>query len=89
MDVTIESAVQVYRRSMIGVILTGMGCDGTFGAGLIKKAGGAVIVEDQSTCVVWGMPRSVEEAGYADQILPLPQIAAGLVEALKIGLRGN
>lgn len=87
-DVAMESAVKVFGRSIVGVVLTGMGCDGTHGSKLIKEAGGVVLAEDKSTCVVWGMPRSVTEAGYADRILPLPQITDGLVNALKIGFEG-
>jgi two-component system chemotaxis response regulator CheB len=59
----------------VGVVLTGMGSDGTRGATLIKKAGGAVIVQDEATCSVYGMPASVVEAGKADRVLPLPKMA--------------
>ncbi|MDD5312312.1 MAG: chemotaxis response regulator protein-glutamate methylesterase [Dehalococcoidia bacterium] len=73
-DVTMEAAVQVYGSRCIGVILTGMGCDGTQGSAMIKAGGGKIIAEDESTCVIYGMPRSVAEAGLADKILPLPAI---------------
>lgn len=79
-DVTMESAAEHYGPAVIGVVLTGMGTDGKDGAGQIKAAGGKVIVEDESTCVVYGMPRSVAEAGLADRIVPLPRIGATLVE---------
>jgi two-component system, chemotaxis family, protein-glutamate methylesterase/glutaminase len=82
-DVTMESAVKVYGRSTFGIVLTGMGTDGTNGSGLIKKAGGVVIAEDESTCVVWGMPRSVTENGYADRVIPLPQIVDEITRVLK------
>ncbi len=78
-NVTMASAVEAYGASTIGVVLTGMGSDGTRGAGLIKAAGGQVIVEDESTCVVYGMPKSVVDAGYADRVLPLPRIASEIV----------
>lgn len=74
-DVTMESVAQVYSGSAIGVVLTGMGSDGTRGAALIREAGGKIAVEDESTCVVYGMPRSVIESGNADEVVPLSQMA--------------
>jgi two-component system chemotaxis response regulator CheB len=80
-DVTLTSLVQRFGKNIIAVILTGMGSDGTHGASLLYREGGYVIAEDESTCVVWGMPRSVVEAGAASTILPRPQIA-GAIEAM-------
>ncbi len=74
-NVTMESVVETYGGSTVGVILTGMGADGTRGAGLIRSAGGEVIAEDASSCVVYGMPKSVAEAGYADAVVPITRIA--------------
>jgi two-component system chemotaxis response regulator CheB len=79
-DVTMESAAEHFKSSVIGVVLTGMGTDGTQGAGRIKAAGGKVIAEHESTCVVYGMPRSVAEAGWTDRIVPLPEVASTLME---------
>ncbi len=73
-DVTMRSVASVYGSETIGVVLTGMGSDGTKGAALIKAAGGEIIVQDADTCVIYGMPRSVVESGNADKIMPLPQI---------------
>ncbi len=81
-DVTMESAATQYRSNVVGVVLTGMGSDGAVGAGKIRAAGGKVIVEDESTCVVYGMPRSVVEAGQADRVVPLPDIVSALMEML-------
>jgi two-component system chemotaxis response regulator CheB len=74
-DVTLTSLVQHFGKNVIAVILTGMGSDGTHGASLLHSEGGYVIAEHESTCVVWGMPRSVVEARAANAILPRPQIA--------------
>lgn len=82
-DVTMASVAQRYGAHTIGVVLTGMGRDGTNGALLIRSAGGQVIVEDESTCVVWGMPRSVVEAGAADRVVPLPEVAAAIEAAVR------
>lgn len=78
-DVTMETAASLYGHRCIGVILTGMGSDGKEGALAIKRSGGKVIVQDESTSVVYGMPRSVVESGCADNIVPLPQIARQIV----------
>ncbi len=80
-DVTLASIVQHYGKASIGVILTGMGNDGTTGATLVHAAGGTVIAEDESTCVVWGMPRSVFEADVTDIVAPLPEIAGQINRA--------
>jgi len=82
-DVTLTSLVQRFGKNVIAVILTGMGSDGTHGASLLHSEGGYVIAEHESTCVVWGMPRSVVEAGVANAILPRPQIASALEAVLQ------
>jgi two-component system chemotaxis response regulator CheB len=84
-DATMESAAQYYGSAVIGVILTGMGSDGTEGAEHIKAAGGQVIAEHESTTVVNGMPQRVIEAGWADRVVPLPKIAPTLMELIKNG----
>ena len=78
-DVTIESAVKVYGSRCIGVILTGMGSDGTQGCAMIKAGGGKVLAEHESTCVVYGMPRSVVEAGLADKVVPINKMVDEIV----------
>jgi two-component system, chemotaxis family, protein-glutamate methylesterase/glutaminase len=80
-DVTLASVVRAFGPAVIGVILTGMGNDGTNGCALVHNAGGWVIAEAESTCVVYGMPRSVVEAGLADEVAPLPEIARAIVQA--------
>lgn len=78
-DVTLTSLVQHFGGALIDVILTGMGNDGTNASLLVHNSGGLVIAEDESTCVVWGMPRSVIEAHAADIVVPLSEIA-GVIE---------
>jgi len=82
-DVTLNSLIQRFGRNVIAVVLTGMGSDGTLGASILHSAGGHVIAEHESTCVVWGMPRSVVEAGAASEILPRPQIAKAIEVAIR------
>ena len=75
-DPLLSSAAQVWGAGSFAVILTGMGSDGTRGAADIAAAGGSVIAQDEATSVVWGMPRSVAQAGLCSAVLPLGQIAA-------------
>lgn len=82
-DVTLTSIVQRYRAATIGVVLTGMGRDGTNGALLVRGAGGRVIAEAESSCVVWGMPRSVVEAEAADLVVPLGDVGRAIERLLK------
>lgn len=74
-DVTMKSVANVFKAATLGVILTGMGCDGTEGASYIKAAGGTILAEDESTCAVYGMPMSVTKAGYTDRVVPLQSMA--------------
>ena len=82
-DVTMFSTVQHFGKSVVGVILTGMGMDGTSGSTLIHSSGGYIFAEDESSCVVWGMPRSVAEAGVADKIVPLSEMAPAVMDYLR------
>jgi two-component system chemotaxis response regulator CheB len=81
-DVTLTSVVQRYGNFGLAVILTGMGSDGTAGAAALHEAGGVVLAEDESTCVVWGMPRAVVERGVTDRVVPLDGMADAIVAAL-------
>ncbi len=74
-DPLFRSAVAAYDGAVLAVVLTGMGADGRNGAGEIRAAGGSVLVQDQATSVVWGMPGAVSQAGFADEILPLDRVA--------------
>lgn len=74
-DITMESVAKHFPRRCVGVVLTGMGHDGTTGAVAIKGAGGFVIAQDEATSVIYGMPRSVYDSGSADRVVPLERIA--------------
>jgi two-component system chemotaxis response regulator CheB len=78
-NVMMKSAVEAYGGRVLGVIMTGMGDDGTEGMKAIKHAGGKTIAQDEFTCVVWGMPRSAYEAGVVDKVATLTQIANEIV----------
>lgn len=82
-DVTMESAAEVFGSDVIGVILTGMGKDGLEGAKKIKQKGGFIIAQDEETSVVWGMPKMVINAGSADTVLPLDKISAAIIQKIE------
>jgi two-component system chemotaxis response regulator CheB len=82
-DVTLFSVSKHFGDKIITVILTGMGNDGANGSALIHSSGGWIIAEAEETSVVWGMPRSVIEAGVASEIIRLPDIATAIKEATK------
>lgn len=70
-------------RNLVAVIMTGMGCDGCEGMKKIKAAGGYSIAQDEPTCVVYGMPKAVVDAGLADEVRPVENIAQAIVDAVK------
>ena len=79
-DFLFESAADVYRSGCLGLVLTGMGGDGKEGAVAVKKAGGAIVIQSQETCVVFGMPAAVQAAGAYDQSSSLEGIAELLAQ---------
>lgn len=81
-DVLFESAASVYGKGTLAVVLTGMGEDGKIGAAWIKAQGGMVLAEHESSCVVYGMPRSVVEAGLADGVFPLTEMPSQIESIL-------
>ena len=81
-DVLFHSAAEVFGSHVLGVVLSGMGSDGTRGAAWIKAQGGTILTEAEETCVVYGMPRSVVEAGLSDRSVPLTAMAGAIAEAL-------
>ena len=84
-DVLFRSAAKVYGRNALAVVLTGMGHDGTEGCRHIQNRGGQVIVQDEPTSVVWGMPGFVVKEKLADKVLPLNQIAGEIIKKSHIG----
>jgi two-component system, chemotaxis family, protein-glutamate methylesterase/glutaminase len=74
-DPLFSSAAKVWGSSILAVILTGMGSDGTKGAAEVVAAGGSVVAQDEATSVVWGMPGHAAHAGVCSAVLPLDQIA--------------
>ena len=81
-DVMFQSAAEVYGNRLLGVVMTGMGSDGKQGAAWIKSQGGLVFTEAESSCVVYGMPSVVVEAGLSDKSVPLDDMAYAIREVV-------
>jgi two-component system chemotaxis response regulator CheB len=79
-DLTIADVVAAWGERTLLVVLTGMGSDGAEGARAVREAGGRVLCEAEQTCSVYGMPRAVAEAGLADAVLPLDDLAAAIAQ---------
>ena len=73
-DVTMLSAARVYGRRTIGVVMTGMGRDGTAGALAIRAAEGRTLAQDEASSVIFGMPRSAIDAGAIEDVAPLDEL---------------
>ena len=88
-DVLFRSVAGAYRGGSLGVVMTGMGQDGLRGSEFIREAGGQVIVQDEASSVVWGMPGFVAQAGLADKILPLSDLGLEIVRRVGEGRNGR
>jgi len=78
------------QNNIIGVIMTGMGTDGSKGLkGLKEKADIHIIAQDEKSCIVYGMPRAVIEMGIADQVVPLDQIPAAILDFMEVRDNGH
>jgi len=83
-DVLFRSAAEIYRQGTLGIVMTGMGSDGLEGAAWIKSQGGMIFTEAEETCVVYGMPRSVDEANLSDRSVPLFAMAKAIGDAIYV-----
>jgi two-component system, chemotaxis family, protein-glutamate methylesterase/glutaminase len=79
-DLTVDDVVAHWGERTLLVVLTGMGRDGAAGARAVRAAGGRVLCEAEESCTVYGMPRAVAEAGLADAVLPLDELAAAIAQ---------
>ncbi len=82
LDVTFGSAANEYGARVLGVVLTGMGADGREGARMLKAKGARIWVQDENSCVIYGMPMAVEKAGLADEQHDLERMGQRLLEEL-------
>ncbi|MCX8028096.1 MAG: chemotaxis response regulator protein-glutamate methylesterase [Thermodesulfovibrionales bacterium] len=81
-DAMMLSVAELFPGRALGVILTGMGNDGQKGLMALKKTGGRIFAQNEETCVVYGMPKAVVDAGIADKVLPLEEIAGEIINSV-------
>jgi two-component system chemotaxis response regulator CheB len=81
-DVLMASVAEVYGQRAVGVVLTGMGSDGTEGLRAIRAAGGRTLAESEETCVIYGMPKAAFEAGVVGRAVPLERVAGEILAAV-------
>lgn len=84
-DVLFNSAASVYGGNLAAIVLTGMGSDGCRGLAPILEKGGRTFIQDQETSIVWGMPGSVFNAGFAHSMHPLTEVASAVAKFLRGG----
>jgi two-component system, chemotaxis family, protein-glutamate methylesterase/glutaminase len=80
-DVLFRSAAEAAGSGVVAAVLTGMGSDGALGMQAIHAAGGTTLAEDESSCVVYGMPKAAIELGVVDRVVPLPAMAEAIIAA--------
>jgi two-component system chemotaxis response regulator CheB len=81
-DVLMSSVAKVFGKGAVGVVLTGMGSDGTLGLRDIRRAGGRTLAESEESCVIYGMPKAAIEAGVVERVAPLPRMADEILAAV-------
>lgn len=86
-DPLFSSAAEIYKSGCLAFVLTGMGADGKIGAGSVKQSGGAVVIQSEESCVVFGMPGAVYAAGSYDQIANPEGIIKMMNEKIGLGFR--
>ncbi len=84
-DVLFESAARACGSRVLALVLTGMGSDGLEGARVLRAHGATIFTEAEASCVVWGMPRAVWQAGLSDEQWPLEQLPAAILRQLRTG----
>ncbi|MDQ6979233.1 MAG: chemotaxis-specific protein-glutamate methyltransferase CheB [Mariprofundaceae bacterium] len=84
-DVLFRSVAEVYGAHVLAVVLTGIGQDGLKGCQAIHQKGGQILVQDEASSTVWGMPKAVFDAGLADAVLPLPALSEEILRRVLLG----
>jgi two-component system chemotaxis response regulator CheB len=79
-DPLFRSVAELYGAGALGVVLTGMGQDGLLGARSLRERQGSIVVQDEATSVVWGMPGAIARAGLANRVVPLHEIAGEILK---------
>ena len=79
-DVSFASLAQIYGGRVLAMILTGMGSDGCEGCRILKQRGSVIWAQNEESCVIYGMPQAVVNAGLADLVLPLDELATDIAK---------
>lgn len=85
-DVLFRSAAKIYGAGVLGVVLTGMGQDGLHGCECIREAGGQILVQDEASSIVWGMPGIIANSGLADRVVSLTEMAQEIIDRVSRSL---
>jgi two-component system chemotaxis response regulator CheB len=88
-DPLFRSAAAIHGSRCLGIVMTGMGQDGFKGSQVLFAAGATVLVQDEASCVVWGMPKLVAQAGLAEAQIPLDRMAKAILERVRPLARGG
>jgi two-component system chemotaxis response regulator CheB len=88
-DVLFRSAAEVYGSATLGVVMTGMGQDGLLGSQAIHQHGGRILVQDEASSVVWGMPGYVVRAGLAEAVVALADLAGAIMRRVRQPVEGR
>jgi len=88
-DVLFRTAAETCGKSLVSVVLTGMGADGASGTQKVKESGGITIAQDEETSLIYGMPKAAFETGCVDKVLPLEQIPGELERIAQISMELN
>ena len=81
-DLLFHTAAARFGAECVGIVLTGMGCDGSAGLDAIRRAGGGAVVQDRETATIYGMPNSALQTAGADRIVPLGRVLSAAAELL-------
>jgi len=84
-DVTFASAAKAYQGDVLAIVLTGMGADGRDGARMLKQTGATIWAQDEKSCVVYGMPQAIANAGLASENLALDDVAMRIKREIGCG----
>ena len=82
-DVLFRSIAKHFKGNVLSLIMTGMGNDGCKGVKALKRRGNYCLTQSKDTCIVYGMPMAVDEAGLSDRSIPLERLAEAVVEIIK------
>jgi len=84
-DISFGSAAKIFKDNVLAIILTGMGSDGKDGSRMLKAKGSTIWAQDEESCVVYGMPQAVNNAGISVLSLPLVEVTSSVLKEINYG----